>query len=107
MHLKSITNKIMKVLSKSYKAGYCSEYVSHTSKNGEELFFKISVDNGNCYFNLKVRLLTKNNEIDNIVAHAHDIDGVESINYIWDNDRRIDAGKRNIEVAKKWIKKVF
>jgi hypothetical protein len=52
-------------------------------------------------------LLTKNNEIDNIVAHAYDIDGVEGINYIWDNDKRLEVGKRNIEVAKKWIKKVF
>lgn len=97
----------MKVLSKSYKAGYCSEYVSHTSKNGEELFFKISVDNGNCYFNLQVRLLTKNNEIDNIVAHAYDIEGVKGINYIWSDNERLEEGKRNIEVAKKWIKKVF
>lgn len=97
----------MKVLSKSYKAGYCSEYVSHTSKKGEEMFFKISVENGNSYFHLFVRLLTKNNEIDNVVAHANDIDGVEGINYIWDDDRRIDTGKRNIEIVKKWIKKVF
>ena len=97
----------MKVLSKSYKAGYCSEYVSHTSKNGEEMLFKISVENGNCYFYLFVRLLTKNNEIDNVVANASDIEGVESINYIWSNEERIFAGKENIEIAKKWIKKVF
>ena len=97
----------MKVLSKSYKAGYCSEYVSHTSKNGEELLFKITVENGNCYFRLHVNLFTKNNEIDNVVAVAADIEGVEGINYIWDNDRRLNAGKKNLEVAKKWIKKVF
>lgn len=97
----------MKVLSKSYKAGYCSEYVSHTSKSGEELLFKITVENGNCYFRLLVKLLTKNNEIDNVVATAPDIEGVEGINYIWDNDRRLNAGKKNLEVAKKWIKKVF
>lgn len=97
----------MKVLSKSYKAGYCSEYVSHTSKNGEELMFKISVENGNCYFHLLVKLFTKNNEIDNVVATAADIDGVESINYIWSLDERLNAGKKNLEVAKKWIKKVF
>lgn len=97
----------MKVLSKSYKAGYCSEYVTHTTKNGEELFFKISVENGNSYFRLYVKLLTKNNEIDNVIAHNDDIEGVEKINYIWNDDRRIDAGKSNIEVAKKWIKKVF
>ena len=97
----------MKVLSKSYKEGYCSEYVSHTSKNGEEMFFKISVENGNSYFRLFVRLLTKNNEIDNVVAYAEDIEGVERISYIWKNGERTEAGKRNIEIAKKWIKKVF
>ena len=97
----------MKVLSKSYKAGYCSEYVSHTSKNGEELLFKISVENGNSYFYLYVRLLTKHNEMDNVVANANDIEGVESISYIWNKETRLDAGKRNIEIAKKWIKKVF
>ena len=97
----------MKVLSKSYKAGYCSEYVSHTSKNGEELLFKIIVENGNCYFRLHVNLFTKNNEINNIVAYAYDIEGVESINYIWSNEERLATGKKNLEVAKKWIKKVF
>ena len=97
----------MKVLSKSYKAGYCSEYVSHTTKNGEEMLFKISVENGNSYFYLFVRLLTKNNEIDNVVANANDIEGVEGISYIWDNEKRLNAGKRNLEIAKKWIKKVF
>jgi hypothetical protein len=97
----------MKVLSKSYKAGYCSEYVSYTSKNGEEMLFKISVENGNCYFHLLVKLLTKNNEIDNVVATAADIEGVESIDYIWGDDVRLGEGKRNIEIAKKWIKKVF
>lgn len=97
----------MKVLSKSYNVGYCSEYISHTSKNGEEMLFKISVENGNSYFYLYVRLLTKNNEMDNVVANANDIEGVEKINFIWDNEKRLDAGKRNIEIAKKWIKKVF
>ena len=97
----------MKVLSKSYKAGYCSEYVSHTSKNGEDMFFKISVENGNCYFRLRVRLLTKNNEIDNVIANEDDIEGAEQINYIGRDEERIFEGKRNIEVAKKWIKKVF
>lgn len=97
----------MKVLSKSYKAGYCSEYVSHTSKNGEELFFKISMENGNSYSRLYVRLLTKNNEIDNVIANIDDIEGIERISYVWDDDRRIDVGKNNIKVAKKWIEKVF
>lgn len=97
----------MKVLSKSYKASYCSEYVSHTAKNGEELFFKISAENGNSYFYFYVRLLTKNNVMDNVVAHANDIEGVERINYIWDDNRRIEVGKKNIEIAKEWIKQVF
>ena len=97
----------MKVLSKSYKAGYCSEYVTHTSKNGEELFFKIYMENGNSYSRLFVKMLTKNNEIDNVVAHNDDIEGIERINYIWDEKRRIEYGKNNIEIAKKWIKKVF
>ena len=97
----------MKVLSTSYKACYCSEYVSHTAKNGEELFFKISVENGNSYFYLYVRLLTKNNVMDNVVAHKNDIEGIEHINYIWDNEKRIEVGKKNIEVAKEWVKKVF
>ena len=97
----------MKVLSKSYKAGYCSEYVTHTSKNGEELFFKIYMENGNSYSRLFVKMLTKNNEIDNVVAHNDDSEGIERINYIWDEKRRIEYGKNNIEIAKKWIKKVF
>lgn len=97
----------MKVLSKSYKAGYCSEYVSHTSKKGEELFFKISMENGNCYSRLYVRLLTKNNQIENVIANIDDIEGIKKINYVWDDGKRIDVGMSNIEVAKKWIKKVF
>jgi hypothetical protein len=97
----------MKVLSQSYKAGYCSEYVSHTAKNGEELFFKISAENGNSYFYFYVRLLTKNNVMDNVVAHKNDIEGIESIAYHWDDNRRIELGKKNIEIAKEWIKQVF
>ena len=97
----------MKVLSKSYKAGYCSEYVSHTSKNGEDMFFKIYVENGNCYFRLRIKMLTKNNEIDNVIADEDDIEGVERIDYISNDVIRINEGKRNIEIAKKWIKKVF
>lgn len=97
----------MKVLSTSYKAGYCSEYVSHTAKNGEELLFKIEVENGNCYFYLIVKLFTKNNEINNIVATDSDIENSIGINYIWDNEKRLDVGKKNIEIAKEWIKKVF
>jgi hypothetical protein len=97
----------MKVLSKSYKVNYCSEYVSHTSKNGEELFFKISMENGNSYSRLYVRLLTKNHQIENVIANIDDIEGIKKINYIWDDNKRIDAGKNNIEVAKKWIEKVF
>lgn len=97
----------MKVLSTSYKACYCSEYVSHTAKNGEELFFKISVENGNSYFYLYVRLLTKNNVMDNVVAHKNDIEGVSEISFMWGDEKRIELGKENIEVAKKWIEMVF
>jgi len=97
----------MEVLSKSYKASYCSEYVSHTAKNGEELFFKISAENGNSYFYFYVRLLTKNNVMDNVVAHKNDIEGIEHIAYNCDDNRRIELGKKNIEIAKEWIKQVF
>jgi hypothetical protein len=45
--------------------------------------------------------------MDNVVAHKNDIEGIESIAYHWDDNRRIELGKKNIEIAKEWIKQVF
>ena len=66
--------------------------------------YKIVAENGNCYSHLKVYKYTHNG-IDQI-ACEHDIPDYKSVNYIWDDDKRISGNLRNILAAEKYILKI-
>ena len=66
--------------------------------------YKIVAENGNCYSHLKVYKYTHNG-IDQI-ACEHDIPDYKSVNYIWDDDKRISSNLRNILAAEKYILKI-
>jgi hypothetical protein len=66
--------------------------------------YKIVAENGNCYSHLKVYKYTHNG-IDQI-ACEHDIPNYKSVNYIWDDDKRISGNLRNILAAEKYILKI-
>ena len=66
--------------------------------------YKIVAENGNCYSHLKVYKYTHNG-IDQI-ACEHDIPDYKSVNYIWDDDKRIKGDMHNILAAEKYILKI-
>ena len=66
--------------------------------------YKIVAENGNSYSHLKVYKYTHNG-IDQI-ACEYDIPNYKSVNYIWDNDKRIKGNKDNILAAEKYILKI-
>lgn len=95
----------MKVLYENYKPEYASEMVMH-NVDGVGKRFKITCENGNCYFRLRVYIQTVNGDFAQI-ACQDDLNGVEHINYMWDDDTRINYNAGNIALAKGYIKKVF
>ena len=66
--------------------------------------YKIVAENGNAYSHLKVYKYTHNG-IDQI-ACEYDIPDYKSVNYIWDDDKRIKGNAHNILAAEKYILKI-
>ena len=66
--------------------------------------YKIVAENGNCYSHLKVYKYTHNG-IDQI-ACEYDIPNYNSVNYIWDDDKRMKGNTHNILAAEKYILKI-
>ena len=66
--------------------------------------YKIVAENGNSYSHLKVYKYTHNG-IDQI-ACEYDIPDYKSVNYIWDDDKRMKGNMNNILAAEKYILKI-
>lgn len=92
--------KKFKVLVNNCAPNYSSESLVVSSGNK----YKIVAENGNCYSHLKVYKYTHNG-IDQI-ACEYDIPNYKSVNYIWDNDKRIKGNMDNILAAEKYILKI-
>jgi hypothetical protein len=92
--------KTIEVLVNNDSPSYSSESLVVVGGNK----YKIVAENGNCYSHLKVYKYTHNG-IDQI-ACEHDIPDYKSVNYIWDDDKRISGNLRNILAAEKYILKI-
>ena len=90
----------MTILVTNSKPGYTSTTIMYNKRR-----FKISCENGNCYSHLTVYMYTANGLAE--IAHADDVQGVVSVNYVWDNDKRIKAQEENIRIAIEYIKLIF
>jgi hypothetical protein len=66
--------------------------------------YKIVAENGNAFSHLKVYKYTHNG-IDQI-ACEYDIPDYKSVNYIWDDDKRMKGNMHNILAAEKYILKI-
>ena len=66
--------------------------------------YKIVAENGNSYSHLRVYKYTHNG-IDQI-ACEYDITDYKSVNFMWDNDKRIKGNMDNILAAEKYILKI-
>ena len=66
--------------------------------------YKIVAENANAYSHLKVYKYTHNG-IDQI-ACEYDIPDYKSVNYIWDDDKRMKGNMHNILAAEKYILKI-
>ena len=66
--------------------------------------YKIVAENANAYSHLKVYKYTHNG-IDQI-ACEYDIPDYKSVNYIWDDDKRMKGNMNNILAAEKYILKI-
>ena len=91
----------MTTLAKNTTPSYCSEYISY---NGNK--YKIVVRNGNAYFEVFIYRLTNNGDFA-VIANVNDIPNITRINYVWDDNRRMECAKENLEKAKEWLKSVF
>ena len=67
--------------------------------------YKIVAENGNSYSHLRVYKYTHNG-IDQI-ACEYDITDYKSVNFMWDNDKRIKGNMDNILAAEKYIKAIY
>ena len=92
--------KTIKVLVKNDSPSYSSESLVVAS-GGK---YKIVAENGNSYSHLKVYKYTHNG-IDQI-ACEYDITDYKSVNFMWDNDKRIKGNMDNILAAEKYILKI-
>lgn len=95
----------MKTLISNSSASYCSETVMHTF-DGKDTRFKIVVENGNCYFRVKILIQTLNGDFA-LVATEDDIPNLNHISYVSDKERRLAEGLENIVKCKSYIKSVF
>jgi hypothetical protein len=66
--------------------------------------YKIVAENGNSYSHLRVYKYTHNG-IDQI-ACEYDITDYNSVNFMWDNNKRIKGNMDNILAAEKYILKI-
>ena len=92
--------KEIEVLVNNDAPSYSSESLVVTGGNK----YKIVAENGNCYSYLKVYKYTHNG-IDQI-ACEYDIPDYKSVNYIWDDDKRMKGNMHNILAAEKYILKI-
>lgn len=88
------------ILATNSKVGYTSTTIMYNKRR-----FKISCEDGNCYSHLRVFMYTPNGLAE--IAHGSDIQGFKSVNYAWDNDKRIKAQEENIKLAIEYIKLIF
>ena len=88
------------ILVTNSKVGYTSTTIMYNKRR-----FKITCEDGNCYTQLKVYMYTVNGLAE--IAHGSDIQGVKSVNYVWDDDKRIQAQEDNIKLAIEYIKLIF
>jgi hypothetical protein len=95
----------MKTLISNQTPDYCSEVVLHNF-DGKDTRFKITVENGNSYFRVKIYIHTLNGDF-SIVASNDDIPGLTYISYIYKNDERLQKGIDNVEICKAYIQTVF
>lgn len=92
--------KKFKVLVDNYTPSYSSESLVVSSGNK----YKIVAENGNCYSHLKVYKYTHNG-IDQI-ACEYDIRDYNSVNFMWDDDKKKNCNIDNILAAEKYILKI-
>lgn len=95
----------MRTLISNYLPSYASEVILFRT-DGELTRFKISSETGYDFYILKIEIQTKNRNYE-CVATKNDIPGVEKIKYNWDEEKRIQLAKENIEMAKRYIIQVF
>ena len=95
----------MKTLVSNSSPSYCSETVMHRF-DGKDTRFKIIVENGNCYFRVKIFIQTLNGDF-SLVASEGDIPNLTVIQYHDDNKIRVLEGLKNILKCKSYIKSVF
>lgn len=98
----------MITISSNYTPKYCVEYVSHLTTEGNLRFKIYSESESSTNYKLTVELLTKNLEYKRIAFNGScvkDIEGIIEISPYDTEEKRINDAKKNIETAKKWIKK--
>ena len=88
------------ILATNSKAGYSSTTIMYNKRR-----FKISCENGNCYSRLIVYMYTATGLAE--IAYASDIQGSQSVSYVWDDSKRIKAQEDNIKIAIEYIKLIF
>lgn len=93
--------KTIEVLVNNDSPSYSSESLVVVGSGNK---YKIVAENGNCYSHLKVYKYTHNG-IDQI-ACEYDIPNYNSVNYIWDDDKRMKGNTHNILAAEKYILKI-
>ena len=92
--------KTIEVLVSNDSPSYSSESLVVVGGNK----YKIVAENGNCYSHLKVYKYTHNG-IDQIACGC-DIPDYNSVNYIWDDNKRMKGNMHNILAAEKYILKI-
>lgn len=90
----------MTILVTNSKPGYTSTTIMYNKRR-----FKISCENGNCYSHLRVYMYTANGLSE--IASGADVQGVVSVSYCWDEDKRIKTQEDNIRLAIEYIKLIF
>ena len=95
----------MRTLIENYLPQHSSEVVKFRT-DGENVRFKIVSENGNSYYYLTIAIQTRNRNFENVATFG-DIPGVTKIQYHWGDEKRIQAAKENIKLAKKYIIQVF
>jgi len=88
------------ILATNSKVGYTSTTIMYNKRR-----FKITCEDGNCYSHLRVFMYTPNGLAE--IAGGADIQGSQSVSYVWDNDERIKAQEDNIKIAIEYIKLIF
>ena len=95
----------MKVIVQNFNYDHCMEIVEQNQVGGDKIKFKIIAENGNCYSHLKIFILNNNGL--QLIFTEEDIPGYVQVNYICNDDTRLNASKLNIFAAEDLIKNVF